>query len=357
MGNAESTSVGNVHWHPGSAGPCCIVMRISHVPGMPCGAAELLARWVQHGTVAYPHRSALRRALEAAGAELQYKVRLHDTTFSLVAASWDWGRDFMVELLRRPLLETEHFEELDMQRAEAGKRKPLAPWVAQQWGWVGAAPCKTATQMRGVWAHVYAPPHMAIAVAGGIPATSQQLLQQLGAPLQLTRQADAWSPPPPTAASPLSMQTMRGPPGVTLLFAFPPLAPQQCNLIQYLWGQYLQSECDQCRGWAQSAALQWHVLGSAAVLDVTLTVPAGIHRTGEQLSQEATRKLQQYRPSAATLHAAVKTLEARDTVVQSTLVRRTAAFLEPPRPDAQAVLELCRAHLAAPQTTILRSLK
>ena len=168
-----------MHWHPTRSGPCCIVMRISHVPGMPCGSAALLAQWVQQGTVAYPHRSALRGALATAGAELQCSVQLQATTFTLIAASWIWARDLMVELLQRPLLETEHFEELDMQRAEETQHEKLGSWVAQQWGWEAASSCKTAAQLRGVWQHLYAPSHMGIAVSGTIPATSQQLLQQL----------------------------------------------------------------------------------------------------------------------------------------------------------------------------------
>lgn len=323
---------------------------------MPCGSAALLAQWVQQGTVAYPHRSALRCALATAGAELQCSVQLQATTFTLIAASWIWARDVMVELLQRPLLETEHFEELDMQRAEEGKRGKLGPWVAQQWGWEASSPCKTAAQLRGVWQHLYAPPHMAIAVSGTIPATSQQLLQQLAAPLPLTREVEAWQPPPSALCAPPHTKTMRGRPGITLLFAFPALDRRHRLLIQYLWGAYLQGECDKCPGWAQTASMQWHLLGRQALLDVTLTVPAGIHLAGPVLGQQATQKLQQYSPNEDTLQAGMATIAAGETVAQSTLAARTAAFLEPAA-CPRSVLELTRTHLTAPQTTIVRGMK
>lgn len=333
------------------------------MPGMPRGSAALLAQWVQQGTVAYPHRSALRRALATAGAELQCAVQLQATTFTLIAASWIWARDLMVELLQRPMLETEHFEELDMQRAELDKRRKqqLAPWVAEHWGWVDSSPCKTAAKLRGVWQHVYSPPHMAIAVSGNIPSSSQQLLQQLGAPRQLQHEVEPWHPPAAMLRSPPRTHTMRGHPGITLLFAFPPLLHrQQRQLIQYLWGEYLQSECDQCPGWAHTAVLQWHLLGQQqALLEVTLTVPAGIHLAGPLLGQQATQKLQQYRPSQDRLQAGLTTVAAQETVAQSTLAARTAAFLEPAAACSEIgkVLELTGTYLAAPHATILREMK
>ena len=133
MGNSGSSShAGNVHWHPTESATCCMVIRIRHVPGLPLGAADILARWVQHGTVAHPHRNAMQHALETAGATLRHSVSLEHTTFTLVSASWTWAQQFVVQLLRHPLLEDDAFEELDMQWAEAWKRKPFPTWLAQQ---------------------------------------------------------------------------------------------------------------------------------------------------------------------------------------------------------------------------------
>lgn len=353
MGNTDSGPAGRVLWRPSGSerDPCCFVVRIEHVAGLPSGAAELLAQWVRQGTQAYPHKAAVQRALQEAGAELQCAVTTEATTFSLVTAGCDWGCTFLAELLQRPLLESDAFEDLDMQRHET--RPDLVSWIAQQWGWTATAPCKTAEQMRGVWQHLYTPARMTIAVAGNVPSSSAALLQQLRKPVSLAHHVQAWSPPQPAAPAPPITRHLRGKPAVTLLFAFPCPSPEQRRLIQYVWGRFLQQQCDACRSWATAAALQWHVLGDVAVLQVHLAMPPGVHLAGAQLAAEATQRLQQYTPPPAVLAAAHRTLQARERVSHGKLVQRTAALLESAPPSSGNVVELCRTYLAEPQSTVL----
>lgn len=353
MGHTHSAPTGRVLWRPSGSpsDPCCFVVRIEHLAGLPSGATELLAQWVRQGTQAYPHKAALQQALQEAGAELQCTVTTQATTFSLVTAVCHWGCVFLTELLQRPLLDSDAFEDLDMQRHE--RRPDLSSWIAQQWGWTATEPCKTAEQMRGVWQHLYTPARMSIAVTGHIPSSSAALLQQLRAPVSQVHPAQAWSPPQSTTPSPPLTRHLRGEPGVTLLFTFPCPSPKQRRLIQYVWGRFLQEQCTACRSWATESALQWHVLGTVAVLQVHLTMPTGVHLAGPQLAAEATQRLQQYTPTSTVLAAAHRTLRARERVSHGTLVQRTAALLEPAPPSSGHVVELCRTCLAAPQSTVL----
>ena len=349
MGNAESAPAGRVHWHPSAtSGPCCWVVRIQHPPGLPVGAAALLGQWIQHGTQLYPHRTGLQRALEQAGAQLQCSVEPASTTLAVVAADWDWSATLLLELLQRPLLETETFEELDMMQRET--KKPFSDWVARHWGWSDPAPVQTAAQLRGVWRYLYAPAHMAIAVSGHLPTGSQDLLQRLSRPPTLTHEAVKWTPPAAAAPALPVNPTVRGAPGIRLLFSFPPLSRRQRDLIQVLWGQHLQEQCRQCRSWATACSLHWHVLGERVhVLDVALTTPRGIHLSGEQLAAEATQRLQQFSPTPDAQAAAHRTLAARRQVAQGTLLKHTLQYLEAPHQSSD-VVALCRAHLREPCT-------
>jgi hypothetical protein len=198
---------------------------------------------------------------------------------------------------------------------------------------------------------------VAIAVAGQIPATSQQLLQQLRTPTA-RQQATPWVPVPREAVIP-RVRTVRSAPGVTLLFAFPPLLVSHRELLLHLWGAQLQRACAACPGWAQTAALQWHVMGSTHMLEVTLTTATGVHMSSENLGRDATAKLGGYRPSLAMVAAAQTMLASRAAVAHSNLAEHTAAYLEVrPKESAEqvhAILDALSRYLAEPRTTILRN--
>lgn len=287
MGAASSR--GDIHWRPlpGARG-VCLVARVHHVPGMPVGAALVLARWVQQGTSSYAHAAALQDALRDHGATLTHVVCPAYTQFTLRAADWQWGARMMQEMLHTPLLETDTWEDLNLMWLEEWRAKPLDDWLAQQLGWCAPQRVKSAAELRGIWRVTYAASQMELWVGGNLPpASTKGLLRSLACVeprLSSPHHEKPWSsstyPPLLATSSPVHRLPHSGSGGASsssssrqlvLVYAFPSTISEEAQtIVAFALERYLQRKCRDCRSWARHAQCTWYAHPGALCLCVAL---------------------------------------------------------------------------------------
>ena len=324
MGAAASR--GKIHWRPlpGASG-VCVMARVHHLPGMPVGAAPLLARWVQQGTSSYSHATAVQDALRDNGASLTHDVCPAHTQFTLRAADWLWAARFMVELLHTPTLDTDTWEDQNLVWQEEWRRKPLPDWLSQQLGWCAPQRIKNAAELRGVWRQVYAAAQMELWVGGNIPPSSTGLLRALScaeprtAPTEIEWAATPF--PPLMVAAPVHRLPCTGSSLLVLVYAFPPLVSVGTQaVLAFLLEQHLQHKCRDCRSWARQAQCEWYAHPGAVCLCVTLHASRAEMQRGTSSYTDA---VSSWAPTLAEVAAAQRALQKRIAVQQDSLAACT----------------------------------
>ena len=377
MGQTSSSSVecgSHINWVSGLApAGACVVARVRHPRGLPRGAARMLARWVQHGSRRYPSSARVRDALTRHGSTLSCTDALDYTEFCVNTADWQWGLEFLLDLLAQPLLDAEVYENLQMQSDEEWRAPGLDLWVAQAWGWVSEGTVRNAAQLRGVWEHLYTFQYVQLSIGGAVPERAPAGLPGL---IRRATRADPWpaehatpwSPPPPPPEE--GAGGARGPaPGahVTLpvrhghgsahtLHILVSMPTHMTTRMQECLGLILEETfdavCRECPSWARRIRCQWYAMGTAArILALACTVDDSVDVTA--FVSRVLLLLRQAPPSLAAVTRACSALQKRRHVRCTCLAGALRQATEPmPHAKADAMMhhavdEIYRTYLLA----------
>ena len=183
MGNAGSQRAAaavekeqsRINWVSGLApAGACVLARVRHPRGLPRGAARMISRWVQRGSARFPSQMHVQEALAQHGSELACIHKLDYTEFCLNTSDWKWGVEFLLDLLARPVLDEDVYEDLQMESDEEWRSPGLDLWLARAWGWVSPDSVQSAAQLRGVWEHLYTFQYIRLSIGGALPARAPQ---------------------------------------------------------------------------------------------------------------------------------------------------------------------------------------
>ena len=325
--NSSKSSKSRLHWMSGlaSAG-ACIVVKIRHPRGLPRGAARMLARWVRRGSASFPSRAHLQEALTRHGSTLDCSVKLDHTEFCVNTADWRWGLSFLLDILARPVLDDDIYEDLQLESDEEWRAPTTDLWLARAWGWVDTDTTPSAAHLRGVWEHLYTFQYIQLSIGGAIPrkvpADLHTILRDATHSAPPTHRAPpvAWTPPPPAAAAGpeqgTHVATRLAPQAearavLTLAFSMPPRMTwemRQCIglVLEDLFG----AACRDCSSWSQGVRCAWHAMGdSALLLALECTVRPDVNVTG--FAQQAAQLIRGYSLPAASVARAYGAVQKR----------------------------------------------